>query len=377
MQNGRSAKWPLRQRPREFNKADQFRPAQLQLQIMEPQLQSTPVSRIISTSHSFSADSASDAHSFIKDELVGSGVCGVEVIDSFLAFAKLQALWDDPEWKRRLNKLKLDRTQTDLRKDSLKIRGSEIEQYRPFHRISSLKAESQQHPPREISFIPLGKTPLPVTQGYADGEQVVGKSPSAQPEAVFGLKWLSDFDVSKEIGTRSGALHWTATIPFMATDLLRNPNAVYKVGFDAEALVWTLLWIVRVYTKGEDKHAVPNHHPLARWSSSRYSFVDFAGIKEAYLRERADFTNEWYKELASEIGGLMLQWASIHFDVWDRRHGQSSSAHAESLYGDEGLKRIETWMEGRCWSAPKKACSCEPSDSAHCQCACDRQAICF
>ncbi|KAG8950136.1 hypothetical protein FRC04_007991 [Tulasnella sp. 424] len=230
---------------------------------MEPQLQSTPVSRRISTSRSFSTDSASDADSFIKDELVGSGVGSkFELVKS--------SNTDHPAW--------------------------------------GPTGEFQHHPPREISFIPLGKTSLPVTPVYADGKQVV-------------------------IGTSSGVPRWMGTLPFMSTELLRNPNAIHKVGFEVEVLVCTLLWIVRVHTEGEDsKHDVSNHHRLGNWFSNKYDLRDLAANKCFYLTENDDPTNELYKDFESEIRGLRRECVKIQREVVDARWIEGSSALVESLY---------------------------------------------
>ncbi|KAG9039014.1 hypothetical protein FS837_001078 [Tulasnella sp. UAMH 9824] len=115
------------------------------------------------------------------------------------------------------------------------------------------------------------------------------------PECEGVLVKLHDFDLSKQRGSVSGTSHWTGTLPFMSIELLRSSQTEHMIGFDMEALLWTLLWIVRVYTDGKITFKVADH-PLIRWFSNDDLRV-IASSKQDYLRDLENLTNTWYIRL--------------------------------------------------------------------------------
>ncbi|KAG8977563.1 hypothetical protein FRB90_008769, partial [Tulasnella sp. 427] len=127
---------------------------------------------------------------------------------------------------------------------------------------------------------------------------------------------LRDFDLSKRIDHASGAPHWTGTLPFMSTALLQDTTQEHKVGFEVEALTWTLMWIVRVYTDGKDTTDVSNH-PLQSWFSTQLGPEAIAAIKDGYLLPKTTFTNDWYSSLEPQMFDLAITWRKLIADDVD------------------------------------------------------------
>ncbi|KIO22315.1 hypothetical protein M407DRAFT_119421 [Tulasnella calospora MUT 4182] len=168
---------------------------------------------------------------------------------------------------------------------------------------------------------------------------------------------LHDFDLSKEHGSASVAPHWTGTLPFMSIELLIHPGMEHKVGFDVEALIWTLLWIVRVYTDGQNTFKVKDH-PLKNW----FSNVDLAVIgntKHHYLRGVEGFTNPSYSSLEGELRALVRKLYKMREAQQDTRFETNQpKLILEDVYGLEGLIRIEDWMRTTSprWDVPRNTC---------------------
>ncbi|KIO26886.1 hypothetical protein M407DRAFT_23830 [Tulasnella calospora MUT 4182] len=181
---------------------------------------------------------------------------------------------------------------------------------------------------------------------------------SVLPQCGGVLIKLHDFDLSKRRSSNSGAPHWTGTLPFMSTELLLNPKAEHKIGFEVEALMWTLLWIVRVYTDGADNHKVANH-PLKNWFAGGNDLKTIAGVKLIHLEGFHGFTNEFYRELEKDMRGLATQWDDMRTaQRKDRRERGDLSLLSESVYGMPGFITIEDWMTGKGWNKPREPCSC-------------------
>ncbi|KIO23494.1 hypothetical protein M407DRAFT_27022 [Tulasnella calospora MUT 4182] len=169
---------------------------------------------------------------------------------------------------------------------------------------------------------------------------------------------LHDFDLSKEHGSASGAPHWTGTLPFMSIELLTYPDMEHKIGFDVEALIWTLLWIVRVYTDGRNTFKVAKDHPLQNWFSN-VALADIGSNKHTYLRMVGDFTNQWYAPLENELRELVLEWYEMREAQQKlRRKMNQPRLLCEDVYGLEGLLRIENWMRTTLqrWDVPRNTC---------------------
>lgn len=175
---------------------------------------------------------------------------------------------------------------------------------------------------------------------------------------------LLDFDLSKRIGSNSGDPHWTGTLPFMSIELLENPNAEHRLGFEVEALIWTLLWIVRVYADGKEAHG-KEEHPLIDWFSNRSNFQNIASIKNRYLQPQLlGYTNKWYKELEPEMKGLVQKWYKMRQDLENERmENDNPLLLSDRVYGEEGLQNIENWMVdervGYRWNKPRNSCRCK------------------
>ncbi|KAG8896791.1 hypothetical protein FRC01_011621, partial [Tulasnella sp. 417] len=105
---------------------------------------------------------------------------------------------------------------------------------------------------------------------------------------------LHDFDLAKHHNTsNSGGPPPMGTLPFMSIELLERPTSPQMIGFEVEALLWTLLWIVRVYTNGEGKHPDADH-PLRDWFANGRTPKDIAASKSRYLQLILGYTNEFY-----------------------------------------------------------------------------------
>ncbi|KAG9048487.1 hypothetical protein FS837_012743 [Tulasnella sp. UAMH 9824] len=174
---------------------------------------------------------------------------------------------------------------------------------------------------------------------------------------------LLDFDLSKEIGSKSKGPHWTGTLPFMSIEILENPEVVHKVGFEVEALIWVLLWIVQVYVEGKEEYG-DKEHPLIDWFSNGGKPKNIAAIKHFYLRQLDPFTNDYYQELEPQMRSLSEKWYAMREDLLKMRvEAKDNKLLSDHIYGDEGLQEIETWMIGdQRWDLPKKYCTC----GAHC-----------
>ncbi|KAG8918203.1 hypothetical protein FRC01_002000, partial [Tulasnella sp. 417] len=155
---------------------------------------------------------------------------------------------------------------------------------------------------------------------------------------------LHDFDLSEKHGLRSGTPDWIGTLPFMSIELLAQEETDHMIGFDVEALIWTLLWIVKVYTDGKDPFKIRDH-PLKDWFSASHSLKTLASIKENCLREARDLTNPWYKTLEAELSSLAWTFHKMREEQQDVRYTTGNNKWmAEDVYGLRGLTRIEEWM---------------------------------
>ncbi|KAG8905160.1 hypothetical protein FRC00_013432 [Tulasnella sp. 408] len=165
-----------------------------------------------------------------------------------------------------------------------------------------------------------------------------------EPECKGVLVKLHDFDLSKQHGSVSRTSHWTGTLPFMSIELLRNPQMEHMIGFDMEALLWTLLWIVRVYTDGKIMFKVENH-PLIRWFSPD-DLRTLASNKQDYLRNPEDLTNTWYSSIEPELYQLVLTWYKMREEQQEARlKTRQFQLLLDTVYGMEGFIRIEDWMK--------------------------------
>lgn len=131
----------------------------------------------------------------------------------------------------------------------------------------------------------------------------------------------------------------------MSLELLENPKAKHRLGFDVEALMWTLLRIVRVYDKGEDNTSITGH-PLDQWFSKCYPLPVLAAIKESYLENVTGFTNEHCGTLEKEMQSLAHEWRTMRHDQFiERNEAENGSLLSEAVYGMPGFNRIETWVK--------------------------------
>lgn len=148
----------------------------------------------------------------------------------------------------------------------------------------------------------------------------------------------------------------------MSIELLEQSTTHHRIGFEVEALMWTLLWIVRVYTNGEDKTKVGDH-PFKLWLSSNLESV--AAEKIHYLQRIDGYTNEFYGELEEQMADLAGRWNEMRNDQWkERRRSKNPSLMWESLYGMPGFLTIQGWMTERGWNEPSHRCSCEEQHCA-------------
>ncbi|KAG8905410.1 hypothetical protein FRC01_008368, partial [Tulasnella sp. 417] len=170
---------------------------------------------------------------------------------------------------------------------------------------------------------------------------------------------LHDFDLAKHHHTsNSGGPHPMGTLPFMSIELLERPNAPQMIGFEVEALCWTLFWIVRVYTNGEDKHT-DEDHPLRDWFANGRTPESIALSKCAYLRKVVGYTNEFYRDMEGQFRDLARTWHLMLYAQWNERHEQrNDTLLSESLYGMLGFNKFQDWMESKGWNTPKQPCTC-------------------
>lgn len=176
---------------------------------------------------------------------------------------------------------------------------------------------------------------------------------------------LHDFDLSKRHNSPSEAPHRTGTLPFISIAVLEDPKSKYKIGFEVEALIWTLLWIVRVYADGQGVHTLEDH-PLETWFSDQYSLKVLASNKESYLAG-TQFTNTFYESLEPEMASLAEEWWNMRIiQTRERKKAHDNLLISDRVYGMDGFTTIQTWMMNseRPWNVPRKPCLCK--DKAHC-----------
>ncbi|KIO26883.1 hypothetical protein M407DRAFT_23827 [Tulasnella calospora MUT 4182] len=181
---------------------------------------------------------------------------------------------------------------------------------------------------------------------------------SIHPDCGGVLIKLHDFDLSKHHSSNSGAPHWTGTLPFMSIELLEQPTVEHKIGFEVEALIWTLLWIVRVYANGVDENK-PADHPLRTWFTHGNNLESLAAAKMRYLQMLVGYTNEFYGELEVDMADLAFQWHDMRNDqLKERRRKNKPKLLSESLYEMPGFITIQEWMTEKEWNSPREPCSC-------------------
>lgn len=140
----------------------------------------------------------------------------------------------------------------------------------------------------------------------------------------------------------------------MAIGLLEEPKSEHRIGFDVEALIWTLLWIVRLYDNGKAADIPLNEHPLRDW------FLYPESLKTQYLANspKHRFTNTFYKDLEDEMKGLARKWSKMLTQQSDERQEHEEEAwFSEGLYGEEGFDEIQAWMVEHKWNKWER-CSC-------------------
>ncbi|KAG8920785.1 hypothetical protein FRC01_000586 [Tulasnella sp. 417] len=182
---------------------------------------------------------------------------------------------------------------------------------------------------------------------------------SLRPECGGAVIKLHDFDLSKSHTSNSGTSHWAGTVPFMPIELLEKRNVPHMIGFEVEALTWTLFWIVRVYTNGEDLNPVKDH-PLEDWYGNGNNLEQIARTKYRYLANVDGFTNEFYGDLGDEFRQLARLWYNMRLIQEDERfEKRDGKLLLESVYGMTGFNTIETWMEKKGWNNPRNPCTCK------------------
>ncbi|KAG8939403.1 hypothetical protein FRC04_006615 [Tulasnella sp. 424] len=119
---------------------------------------------------------------------------------------------------------------------------------------------------------------------------------------------LHDFDLSKRHNSPQDNPHWTGTLPFVAIGLLECPDAKHRIGFDVEALIWNLLWIVQIH--GDKTSVDIANHPLKRWFDDPTDLDKLADSKRGYLRNpRGEaLTNLFYGDLEDDMLELAAKW---------------------------------------------------------------------
>ncbi|KAG8920788.1 hypothetical protein FRC01_000589 [Tulasnella sp. 417] len=181
---------------------------------------------------------------------------------------------------------------------------------------------------------------------------------SLRPECGGAVIKLHDFDLSMHHTSNSATSHWTGTVPFMSIELLSQTSAPHMIGFEVEALTWTILWIVLVYTNGEDKNPVADH-PLKGWFSNTRTLKEIAETKAMHLTKSIGLTNDFYKDLNRELRGLVKEWRQMREDQVNERDKQNcDTLISEHVYGMPCFDTIQEWMKKQRWDEPRKACTC-------------------
>ncbi|KAG8920787.1 hypothetical protein FRC01_000588 [Tulasnella sp. 417] len=195
--------------------------------------------------------------------------------------------------------------------------------------------------------------------GWFHGDISIGNMGfSLHPKCKAAVIKLHDFDLSKRHALNSGTSHWTGTVPFMSIELLEQTNAPHMIGFEVEALTWTLLWIVRVYTNGEDLNPVKDH-PLKGWFANGKTLEQIASTKERHLKNLSGYTNEFYRELEDQFYDLAWLWDDMRQAQWVERRQKRDKVISEAVYGMTGFNKIEGWMRENGWDTPRRPCSCK------------------
>ncbi|KIO24431.1 hypothetical protein M407DRAFT_101275 [Tulasnella calospora MUT 4182] len=172
---------------------------------------------------------------------------------------------------------------------------------------------------------------------------------------------LHDFDLSKRHESPPANSHWTGTLPFVAIALLENQDADHQIGFDVEALMWTLLWIVRVYEEGKTVNTPFHPHPLKNWFWNCGSLSDIAAHKKAYLLGEPPhpWTNDFYKDLEPDMRSLATMWSDLLWDQTKARRQKGGDFLSDKVYGKPGFLSIQGWMKGEGWDEPWEHCLCK------------------
>ncbi|KIO17251.1 hypothetical protein M407DRAFT_174363 [Tulasnella calospora MUT 4182] len=179
---------------------------------------------------------------------------------------------------------------------------------------------------------------------------------------------LHDFDLSKSksLASPQNTPHWTGTLPFMAVGLLQAPESGHQIGFDVEALIWTLLWIVKLYDgDGKTAETPLDEHPLKTWFANP-KLDELADNKIMYLSRPKGFTNKFYEPLEEEMRNLAWMW---YWKLQDQiKKGQEQirkgrdhddSSQSEGLYGKEALTALKKWMGDTEWNKVTNPCQCQ------------------
>ncbi|KIO18051.1 hypothetical protein M407DRAFT_32278 [Tulasnella calospora MUT 4182] len=185
------------------------------------------------------------------------------------------------------------------------------------------------------------------------------------PECRGVLVKLHDFDLSKNHGSSSETPHWTGTLPFMALGLLKHQESPHRLGYDVEALIWCLLWIVRVYDDGKPAFNELEDHPLRGWFRDWLSLHDLVDRKLAYLQPptRRPFTNTFYRSLDGVMTHLAWTWAAPirewnNLEPSESEGPETGDGGLANMYEDSRTVTLQTWMEERDWNRPRSPCSC-------------------
>ncbi|KIO20669.1 hypothetical protein M407DRAFT_29725 [Tulasnella calospora MUT 4182] len=177
---------------------------------------------------------------------------------------------------------------------------------------------------------------------------------------------LLDFDLSKQHSSGSDTPHWTGTLPFMAVGLLQDPKSEHVLGYDLEALIWCLLWIVRVYDDGKPTVTKHDDHPLRHWFRDYSSLETLATLKLSYLQSARiePFTNKFYEGLDAQMADLAWTWVAPSTgwqNIPPSLRPPAKNGAYDMIYRGDCAGRLQTWMEEKGWDRPKRLCSC----SAH------------
>ncbi|KIO16504.1 hypothetical protein M407DRAFT_246967 [Tulasnella calospora MUT 4182] len=232
------------------------------------------------------------------------------------------------------------------------------------------------------------------------------------PECGGVLVKLHDFDLSKAHNSPQDNPHWTGTLPFVAIGLLECQNAKPRIGFDVEALIWTLLWIVQVHGDGEAVDAPFADHPLKDWFDDPTNLHKLATNKRNYLLNppQGYFTNAFYRPLNRDMKELALAWYNKQAKLLMERLDQNQEAEdrvlnrlaaspehlatgpayarfveglvkqeledswegetvylSDEVYGQPSFTFVREWMEKKEWHKLQNRCSCPKTVvQAHC-----------